>query len=645
MGIVSTVQEAIGGLAARTLFRGRIAQMDRMTALLQEAYREGPYTMPPEQLVRRLAETMGGDRLFDLVYRLSDKRVLIGGMGFGSFEQTEDQRRRVVDESRLMYETDGQAENAVAMWSAYGLGQQVQIKTKDPAAQPVWDDFFTARRNAAVLSDDALPERSDQALRDGEFLFLHFVSTINGDVTTRVVETTEIKRVIYDKEDPAGTPILYEVSTGDGLGSVFYADWRATREQIEAAVRELPSGSSVNVREWRGRTGREAYLAEAAVNSASPNAVIREAALGIIAADKKTRVLAQLVAPQKIRGRGWPMFRRAYRWMRAMNDTVADQLTLARAVATYLDRVTVDGGSREVSAVRQRLESTIATAASAFERNPAPSVGSSYVHNKAVEVDRMPLGSAASDARDNTMLVAAMISMASKLPIFMQGRPDMVQNRSVAEVTMRPWAETMVRYQTFWTGVFRDMVEIVLRMAEEYPDNGGMVRKFSTYAITTTMESPTDVSVEEIEGAITAVADAATRGVMSMPTAQAVVKELTRILVAALGVRLPDEGVRGDGGGMGDQGEGVGAEELSHDREVAERIGRFYAGIFCDEEASTPEQKTAGIYAGVVKRIADRLIEDVMMGADPVESMSWAISEGASYAAGTPLDGGENAGG
>ena len=71
-------------------------RLQETAALWLQAYREGPYLLPPEQLIAQLAE-IDSAILYDAVQRLTWERM---GAGYGGDEEAE--RTRAINESRRL---------------------------------------------------------------------------------------------------------------------------------------------------------------------------------------------------------------------------------------------------------------------------------------------------------------------------------------------------------------------------------------------------------------------------------------------------------------------------------------------------------------------------------------------------------------
>lgn len=453
--------------------------------LLLEAQR---FTLSPESLIQRLGEV--DSRLIDLIIQ-QQGYTLLGVNGRLVFTETD--RLRAVDESRYMAHYDVQTGGAVEMWTNFGFGQRVQIAPRDPEAVQPWSDFWNARANAPVLGQRKLQRLSDDLITDGEYFLVFYASTLDGAVTLRRLRTEQIAQIVTEKDDP-DIPLAYVQNRAEG-GQVYYPDWQASEEQ-QARV-DLPPGA-----QWIGD--------------------LRQA----------TRVVVLHAALNEINGRGWPQLRRALEWARAYKDFLGDRATVARAVAMFVDKLKVKGGSRAVDDAVARLQSTLATSSVSGERNPPPAPGSTWIENEAATRSRLPLATGAGDAQTDGMTLLGQFAAGSGIPLHWLGRPDAMQNRATARESSRPWYEQIESYQLFWSDVFSDMVEIVLRMKEEYGK-----AKYQTYDADVTLESPLDTEIAEVVDLLAALGAAVEKSLLPGDVAERVALRLIELALTQFGVR------------------------------------------------------------------------------------------------------------
>ncbi len=450
---------------ANFLLRDERAKLEEAQKVWFDAYLRGPGLLPPDELVRQLAEQDSYylDYLLDL---RAWERLSGGGWALDLSEQD---RLRAVEEARYMTHYDTQSQLAVNAWTNFGFGRSVEVVPQDEAAVPVWDEFWTARRNAPLLEQRKIHELSDQIVKDGEIFFLFWISELNagngGNVTLRKLDTEQINEVISVEGDE-DIPLYYVQNITDATtnySQVYYPDWQAT--QAELAKVEIPHGA-VLATELRPYTG--VLILHAGIN--------------------------------EIGGRGWPQFHQAYEWFRVYKDFLGDRAAVARKAAMYTEKLTIKGGSRAVDAIERRLRSNYQTGGT-YETNPAPVAASDWLQNEAINREWMSRDTGAAGAQTDGMTLVGQGSAGTGVPMGWMGRSDAWQNRSVAEYVVRYFEEVMNRYQTMWSSVFSDMCEIVLRARGQ---------QFETYEANVTLQAPQEREVDEITRLMAATSNAVT---------------------------------------------------------------------------------------------------------------------------------------
>lgn len=489
MGRLDRLRERAAEWIGGREYTQEIGKLKRTTEVLLDLRH---YEISRQSADRLLSEL--DSHYVDLLYRMRGYRVLgrLGGQEF-----TEWDRLEMVQESRYMYMYDVLIRRATQMWTDFGFGQHIDVSSRDPLADGVLDEFWNAPRNAPVLKQRRLQRNSNTVLTDGE-IFYAIYSATDGTATIRIIPSDEITEIIYDNED-VDVPLYYvrSMELGGEYVNLYYPDWRADPKALDAY--EIPQGAQ---RADDVKTGTGVVIVHAAIN--------------------------------EYNGRGWPQFWQSFDWARAYRSFLGDRATIAKAVATYVDEVIVDSGSRGIEAVRSKFASSLTTGDDTwYDTNPPSATGSVAVHNKAVEMVRRPLTTGASDAQIDGLTLLGQVSAGTGVPSHWLGRPDAMQNRATARETELPWLEQMERYQMFWADVFADICEVVLRLREQ----AGVKFGDDAYPVDVTMELPLTAQAAEITQFYNAVNQSA--GVaLEMDTA-------TRALDTLLQLQLINFGVKG----------------------------------------------------------------------------------------------------
>lgn len=491
------IADAVGGRPLREE-RGRVRQ--QMELLLDAQFQ---LRRDPDTLARELEEM--DSRLLDVIIQQRGWSRVGGAGGAGGLQLTDADRLAEVSSARWMTYDDAQSKNAVQTWTDFGFGQSVSVVPRNPRAAEIWAEFWTAQRNRPTLGERVLHERSNEAVITGELFFPLWTDKASGmdpgKTTIRAIRTEEVRQIITLPEDAAIN--IWYIQNVDGVrvdgttyDAVAYRDWMATPEQLEEVA--VPDGC-ISASELRPNT-------DAVMLYASRN--------------------RYLVGNQY---RGFPEFKQAYEWFRAYKDALGDVLAKNRAVAMFIDKLKITGGSRALSQIATQLTSTLATGTDRMERNPPPVAGSTWLQNEQVDRTRMPLGTGASDDRQSTMIVLGQGSAGTKVPLGWSGRPDAWQNRSVAEMTVLPWNEAMQRYQSWWSSIFRDMAQVVLLQA-----NAGLTEEDTEVDVT--LDTLITVAIAELLAVITEIVKATEIGIIGVDRAAAIIDKVVGLALTKFGV-------------------------------------------------------------------------------------------------------------
>jgi hypothetical protein len=424
-----------------------IRRMNQSFALLREAYEVGPYHMPPEQLVAQLKE-IDPWMLSDLVVQM--QYDIIGGLGAIGYSDAE--RIRAVDESLRMFRYDVITEFGYGLWTNFGFGNGVKVVPNDDKAKEVWYEFWKADRNAAVLGDDSIHELSDTVLSQGELFLIVYCSDQDGEATIRVLGdaehpgTKQITEIVYNPDDES-MPLYYKREWTDSAGvgqTLYYADWQAwLSDNLDEST--LSAGKVLD----KAKLPVGAKKAE----ETKPGTVV---------------IMFRIARNRKGSKRGWPLMTAGAPWSRSHKKFREDRATVAAAFAMFVHKLNVKGGSRAVSALRTQLASAFQTNPNAScDTNPPPTAGSTWIQNEAADLTRLPMGTGASDAKEDGDALLRMAGLGVGIYPQWLGVGD-TNALATAKSMEQPMSRQFSRYQTFWAAQWRKLVIIVLSMAEKY---------------------------------------------------------------------------------------------------------------------------------------------------------------------------------
>lgn len=487
-----------------------------------EAYQRLPALLAP-----------GGDILsemdshsLDLLSRYANEYDVLLGGGPSSYMPGEAERIRTVYRSRRATLVDPVTSSIVDMWTNFAFGFTVDVIPRDEAAKDTWDDFWKSEANSYILAPDLIHELSNKVLTDGELFFVMFVSTVDGECTLRLIDTEEIPAdgIIYDPDD-RHIPLYYkrQAVQGGNVETTYYPDWRASEEALAKVTSGLPE---------------QAFMDTATENSKPvPWAQTITAKLEA----RKTIAVVLHKARDRRKGRGWPMSTAALDWSLAYKDFLQDRAAVAKIVAMIVNKMKVDGGSRAVQALKSQFGTTLTGSGSFLEQNPPATAGSTFVHNKGVELERMPQGTGAGDAAMDGASILGMAGTASgNVPLAWLGRSD-ATTYAIADSQNIPVIKTFNRYQVFWSSIWADLCKLVLMMAETYNR-----KNFTSYEADINLDSLLETDMTKVTGAVSAVwrdvfMPLVSANKLPQDVAVGLLVQAWRVILQAWGVKDTDE--------------------------------------------------------------------------------------------------------
>jgi len=473
-----------------------------MVGIFEDAYQRGGLIAPPEKVLQMLQEN---GQLIDLIMRTR-------GAAFGQgFRITERDRNLAIRQARWAADTNINIEKAVQIWTDFGLGQRVQLRSEDTAANELLAEFWTAQRNAPIVGQRSLHERSEDALNEGELLFVFWYSPLDGEATIRTIPTDQVE-IIWEDPDNRTIPLYYRHKRG-AKGDLYYPDWRATAEQL--ATVQIPAGAR-----------RADTLADRTVEINGRSEAV-------------TKVVA-LWAPRNRNhalGRGMPQFLNAFEWATVLQDFMGDRAAVARKAAMYTEKVKIDGGSRVVGQFKQRLQSGLVQGSGYRDTNPPAAAASDWIENEAVNREWMARDTGAASARFDGRMLGGQLSVATGIGLHWLGFPDAITGGlATAEELKVPFYQQIERYQLWLSSVLEEIGQVVLFLRAS---NGSQVDPNA--AVVAMMETPLFVLVEEIVGLMKETVAAVAANVLDRAVGSEILRQLYLVALQKIGVRNPAE--------------------------------------------------------------------------------------------------------
>lgn len=434
-----------------------------------DAYLDGPYTLPPDELLRQLKE-YDNAYLLDLVYQLQYERI--GSLASYREDDMGHERELAVKESRRLWRYSILYQWSVNLWTSYGFGEGIEVIPDDEAAQPpkekvaerlneqddsyaarrdqlgVWQEFWTADRNERLLGEASIYSLSEDALVDGNLFLCYYASEADGETTVTELDVDEMTAIIKHPED-RWKPLFYKRTFTVNSKPVewWYPDWRA---YFSGELDEPYGDEGQTLAEYVGaEDGKRADK----VRSGNPGTVA---------------VVQHVAHNRKDRGSlwGWPLSTTAAAWDRAHKQFLQNRLSVSASKALYVRKLQTQGGSRNVKSVVDQIATRLG-ATNYQETNPPAAAGSTFTHNQAVDFEDLPMRTGADDAKTDGEMFSWMPILGYGLFPHYAGQGD-AYRLATASAMEKPLELQFSRYRKFWSTAFRSMLKIVLQFASEF---------------------------------------------------------------------------------------------------------------------------------------------------------------------------------
>jgi len=474
-------------------------QNHQALAKLADAYLATPFERSPVDLLESL-KTLKESDMYDVFLQLQWE--MLPGYALGDAEA---ERKTAVSESQRMWRYDVITQFVVWLWTNYAYGERISITVNGARrVEKAWEKFLADPDNVPVLGQDRLQRLSETVLVDGEVFFVYFISTLDGEVTVRTIPATQMVGKVTDPADDQ-TVVYWKRSWTQDITQkeMYYLDYSALLNQRSV---DLPAGS----------------LRAEDMNPAT--------------------VVCVQQAPWNVKTsseRGWPLMTAAAPWSRAHKRFREDRASVAAAVAMYIQKIKVKGGSRAVDSVRSKLASAFTRpTGSAVDTNPPAAAGSTFLENEAATLDRLPMNTGAGDAKTDGSALLLMAAIGGGVYPHWLGDGDSYR-LATATAMEGPMLRQFSRYQNFWSAQFRHMVEIVIWAAEEY--NG---LRPGQYTVEISTDRLLQVDLQAIASATSqlftaSISPMVATGAITVPEARKIVEEVWRQVAFAIGIQDP----------------------------------------------------------------------------------------------------------
>jgi len=448
---IAELEDKIAGFEAQ---RGELAETQRamedvvrlLSDALQHTYVPG-VSLVPEKAIAELREG-GIDEtvLFQLTNQLGWDQV---GALADVRRDNEREWQLTVEVSERLFKYSPLAQWSVWLWTGWGLGDKVTVTLDDPGAQEWWNEFVEAERNEPIISQDVIHELSDWLLVRGNRYVVFFAATSGpnaGRATARVLDQGEMTPIANPQDKLEAWFYKRSYRVGNRDETLYYPDFRTfLGGQADARWSMLQKQKVIPVGAKRAD--------EIQLNGDNLPGTV--ATVMHIAHNRKDESSVL----------GWPLFTASAAWLRGHKQFAESRLGVAMAVAQFVRRSQVKGGSRAVNSVISQVASTLSRN-NVLDTNPPGAAGSWHVENEAAATKELPMRTGASDAKADNDLFSWMALLGNGL---FQTSAGLDTARFATAVEMDK-AQSMIfeRYQRFWASQFQKMARIVLLLGQQF---------------------------------------------------------------------------------------------------------------------------------------------------------------------------------
>lgn len=366
----------------------------------------------------------------DLELALED-RDWIGGLGgMASEKWTSDlqpqQRRLLIERSRMYWHRDPLAHQAVRLWTDYcfgDVGMTFEVTNRNLKKQ--LEGFVDDPRNRMYFSPYGQKRLSNKLLVDGDLFMAIFE-----DGTVRAFDPLQMTLV----KDPDDEDIVlgYQRVTQSGK-TLYYSDWA----YVDRAD-ELQDPKTINM-----------YNSLTTPPSRTPIKVEQDVVIYRLPFD-----------PLGLYGNG--LLNTSTAWSSSHRRFMQARVNLLEALSKIAYKLTVKGGANAVQAAKVKLQSTMVDGGTTngVERNPPATSSSTYIGNAGADLQQMPRATGAGDAKGDSDNLKLMVSSGTGIMLHYFGDPS-TGNLATATAMELPMLKQFGSYQVLWKGALKDMFAIL----------------------------------------------------------------------------------------------------------------------------------------------------------------------------------------
>ena len=456
--IIETIAPSfVKGLTERVAgLEGDLAQANRETSVYRDSLmtfgdvlKDQSYGLPTPRATIEMLQEQGFDQA--LLQQLIDQLGWdqIGALGAAGEDTYADARNALVRQAERLFRFSPLAQWSIWLWTGWGLGDRVTVTLDNTTAQEWWNEFAVAERNEPLISEDVIHELSDWLLVKGNRFVVFFTATIGGPnkgrTTARILDQDEMTPVCnpQDKTEAWFYKRTYSNGQAGAMASetLYYPDYRTLLGEGTLEKR----WSTLQEKKIVRREDKRADLQ-------TPGTAVSVLHIAHNRKDERSPW-------------GWPITTAAGSWVRGHKQFSEARLGVAMAIAQFVRRTQVKGGSRGVASYLSQIQTTLSRN-NFTDTNPPGAAGSWHAENEAATTKELPMRTGASDAKEDNNIFAWMAGLGMGLFPTSMGLDT---SRWATAVEMdKAQAMLFERYQRFWSAQFRKIVRIVLMLGNQY---------------------------------------------------------------------------------------------------------------------------------------------------------------------------------
>jgi hypothetical protein len=402
-----------------------------------------------------------------------DDRGWLNSKAYLSAETDPMTRQLTVGKSRLYWQKDPLAKQAVRLHTDYALGTGITFQSSVPEVQTAINTFMKDRRNRAIMSSRGQRKSSKKLLVDGEIFFAIFTDKAGKKVIRRI-DPLQITHIVTDPDDdehilgyrrqlPVRNPSDSQAVTGQ-TKALYYADWTADDED-KALGEQQKCFMNENI-------------------SFEDDVVIYH------------------LPYDDIGKRGNGLLSAANDWSKEHRRFMEARVAITQALSKYAYKLTTKGGQKAVDALKTKLQSTYVNSGSQqVEKNPPPAPGGTWAQNQAADLEAVPRATGAGDAATDGNQLKLMVAAATGIMIHYFGDPS-TGNLATATAMELPMLKMFKSYQKLWCDAYIDIFTIVM----DKNSGDGIDEALEDLDLEVELPPILDVDLQKLASAITACA-------------------------------------------------------------------------------------------------------------------------------------------